>query len=200
MGTVELEELSNSRERTRALVLWLSCEGHTDVWDLFSEKYHLSAILYLETLTKSPEIAVVTSAQFSWFEGYWGGGVRGGYLKSLSIKDTEIGVTSPTVATKDTQQNDVIWQPYHVCLAVAEHQILERKHFLLWVPESGKIWWLKKVQYLKKKYHCKWTLLRGRKPKWISHNLSSYEALVSIWFQRNGKSDQPLEIVYRGQE
>ena len=41
------------------------------------------------------------------------------------------------------------------CLAVAEHQILGGKHFLILGPESGKIWWFKKrVQYLQKKYHC----------------------------------------------
>ena len=30
-----LEELPDSRERTRALVLWLSCEGQIEVWELF---------------------------------------------------------------------------------------------------------------------------------------------------------------------
>ena len=44
-GIVVLEELSNSRERTRAPALSLSCEGQTDVWELFSENSHLSAIL-----------------------------------------------------------------------------------------------------------------------------------------------------------
>ena len=33
--TLDLEELPDSRERTGAPVLWLSCEGQTDVWELF---------------------------------------------------------------------------------------------------------------------------------------------------------------------
>ena len=32
MDTVDLEQLPDSRERAGALVLWLSCEGQTDVW------------------------------------------------------------------------------------------------------------------------------------------------------------------------
>ena len=38
LGTVDLEELLDSYERTRAPVLWLSCEGQKDVWELFSNK------------------------------------------------------------------------------------------------------------------------------------------------------------------
>ena len=54
-------------------------------------------------------------------------------------------------------------------MAVAEYQGLGGKHVLILGPESGKIWWLKKVQYLQKKYHCQWTLQRGKKPEWIFH-------------------------------
>ena len=56
---------------------------------------------------------------------------------------------------------------------MAEHQILGGKHFLILGPKSGKIWWLKKVQYLQKKCHCQWTVLRGEKPEWIFHNLGN---------------------------
>ena len=66
----------------------------------------------------------------------------------------------------------MVWQHYRLCIDVAE-QILGGKHFLILGPESRKIWWLKKVQYLKKNYHCQWTLLRGEKPKWIFHNLGN---------------------------
>ena len=52
-------------------------------------------------------------------------------------------------------------------LGKAAYQIIGGKHFLLLGPESGKIWWLKKVHYLQKKYHCQWTLLRGKQLKWI---------------------------------
>ena len=37
LDTLDLEELPDSRERTGAPVLWLSCEGQIDVWELFSE-------------------------------------------------------------------------------------------------------------------------------------------------------------------
>ena len=80
--------------------------------------------------------------------------------------------------------------------------------FSFWVQNQGKIWWLKKVQYLKKKYHCKWTPLRGEKPKSFFflfiilatcyNHLSSCQPLVSMCFQRNGKSEQFLETVYPG--
>ena len=43
LDTVDLEELPGSRGRTGAPVLWLSCEGQTDVWELCSENSYLSA-------------------------------------------------------------------------------------------------------------------------------------------------------------
>ena len=50
---------------------------------------------------------------------------------------------------------------------MAEHHIFGGKHFLILGPETGGIWWLKKVKYLQKEYHCQ---LRGKHPEWISHN------------------------------
>ena len=43
LDTVDLEELRESRERTGPPVLWLSCEGQTDVWELISDHSILSA-------------------------------------------------------------------------------------------------------------------------------------------------------------
>ena len=60
------------------------------------------------------------------------------------------------------------------------------KHFLVSAPGTGKIRWLKKVQYLQKKYHCQWTLTRGKKPEWISLNF--------------GDLVQPLEFVPASRE
>ena len=56
-------------------------------------------------------------------------------------------------------------------MAVAEYQILGGKHFLFFGTGIRKdlVAEKKKVQYLQKKYHCNWTLLRGKKPKWIFH-------------------------------
>ena len=45
LDTLDLEELPDSRERAGALVLWLSCEGQIDVWEMFSDNSYLSAIL-----------------------------------------------------------------------------------------------------------------------------------------------------------
>ena len=45
LDAVDLEELPDSRERTRAPVLWLSCDGQKDVWVLFSDNSYLSAII-----------------------------------------------------------------------------------------------------------------------------------------------------------
>ena len=51
---------------------------------------------------------------------------------------------SPTFETKDFKKEEMVWQQYHLCIDVAEHQILGEKHFLILGPESGKIRWLKK--------------------------------------------------------
>ena len=43
LDTADLEELPDSRERAGATVLWLSCEGQIDVWEMFTDNSHLSA-------------------------------------------------------------------------------------------------------------------------------------------------------------
>ena len=45
VDTVDLGELLDSRERTGALVLWLSCDGQRNVLELISDNSCLSAIL-----------------------------------------------------------------------------------------------------------------------------------------------------------
>ena len=45
LGTVDLEEVPDSRGRAGAPLLWLSCEGQKDVWKMFSDNSYLSAIL-----------------------------------------------------------------------------------------------------------------------------------------------------------
>ena len=106
---------------------------------------------------------------------------------------------SPTVTTKNSKHKEVIWQQYRLSLAVTRCQILGGKHVLILGPEAGKIWWLKKVQFLQEKYHCRWTLLRKILATQYNH-LSSYQSLVSMWFLRNGKSEQFLETVYPRQQ
>ena len=77
---------------------------------------------------------------------------------------------SPTVLTKYTYQKEVIWQQYRLCFAVAEYQILGGEHFLILGPESGMV---EESTKPSENYHCQWTLLRCKKPKWICHFLGN---------------------------
>ena len=144
-------------------MLWLSCEGQTDVWELFSDNSYLSAILDQQGRMVAAPVDLRTKKA----EGFSPQALQGFWSK-IKIKNPKIVMMSPTVFNKYTNQKEAIKQQYRLCLAIAEYQILGGKHFLILGPESGKIWWLKKVQYLQKKYHCQWTLLRGRQPKGFS--------------------------------
>ena len=126
---MDLEELPDSRERTGAPVLWLSIEGKTHVWELFSDNSYLSAILGRQRLMVATPIDLRTKKAES---------VSPQLLQKK--KNPKMVGMSPTDTTKGLKQKDVIWQKYHFCLSVAEHQILGGKHLLIWEPESGKIW------------------------------------------------------------
>ena len=91
--------------------------------------------------------------------------IQGFWQKLKKNNPKNVGM-SPTFETKDFTKEEMVWQQYHLCVCVA-------RTLPYLGPESGKIWWLKKVQYYQKMYHCQWTLLRGKKPKWISHNLGN---------------------------
>ena len=124
LETKDLEELLDSRGRAGALVLWLSCGAQIDVWELFSDNSHLSAIFDRQGLLIAPtDLRTKKAESFSpqLLQGFWF------ELK----KTTEIFVMSPTV-TKNSKQKEVTWQQYRLCLAVAEHQILDGKHFFIW--------------------------------------------------------------------
>ena len=60
-----------------------------------------------------------------------------------------------------------------MCMDVAEHKILGGKHFLILGPESGKIWWLKKVQYARKKVSLPMDRLRDEKHKLSFHDFGN---------------------------
>ena len=135
---MDLEEPPDSCERTGALVLWLSCEGQTDVWELFSDNSYLSAILDRQGLMVAApaDLRIKSADSFSpqALQSFW---------SKKKLKNPKIVVMSPTVFTECTNQTQVIWQQDHWCLAIAEYQILDRKQFLIVGPKSGKIWWLK---------------------------------------------------------
>ena len=135
-----------------------------DVWEVFSDNSYLSAILDRQGLLVAAPVDHRTKKAESFspqlLQGFW---------FNLEKKNPKIVGMSPlTVTTKSFNQKDVIWQQYHLCLTVAEHQILGQKQFLILEPESGKIWWLKNLQYLQKKYHCQWTFLHvaSGHPRW----------------------------------
>ena len=162
-------------------MLWLSFEGQREVWELFSDNSYLSAILDRQGLLVAAPVELRTKKAESFspqlLQGFW---------SKLKKKNPKIVVMSPTVTRKSFKQKEVVWQQYHFCLSVAEHQI-GGKHFLILGRGLGKIWWLKKVQYHPKKYHCQWTLLRGTKPKWIFHNLGNLlrpRKLILVWRDR----------------
>ena len=53
------------------------------------------------------------------------------FWQKLKEKNPEIVVMSPTFETKDVNKEEMVWQQYHLCLGVAEHQSLGGKHFLI---------------------------------------------------------------------
>ena len=96
-----------------------------DVWEMLTDNSYLSAILdRQELLVATPkDLRTKKAEQFT-----------PQYCRAFgtnSRKNPKIVVMSPIVATKSYKQQEVIWQQYHVCLAVAEHQILGGKHFLI---------------------------------------------------------------------
>ena len=66
-------------------------------------------------------------------------------------ENPKIVVMYRTVTNKNPMQKEIMWQQYCLCLAVPEYQNFGGKHFLILGPESGRVWWLKNVQYLQKK-------------------------------------------------
>ena len=75
LNTVDLEDLLDPRERTGAPVLWLSCEGQTDVWELFTGNSYLSAILDRQGLLVAapvdPRLKKAESISSQLLQGFW---------------------------------------------------------------------------------------------------------------------------------
>ena len=97
MDTVDLEELTESRERTGAPVLWLSCEGQIDVWEMFSDNSYLSAILDRQGLLVATPIdlrtkksSTVETKDFKKEEVYGCGRTSNSWRKTLPYVRTRI--------------------------------------------------------------------------------------------------------------
>ena len=94
LDTADFEELSDSCERTGGPVLWLSCKGQTDVWEVFSDNFHLSAILdRQELLVAAPDLRTKKAESFSpqALQGFW---------SKIKLKNPKMVVMSPTVFPK----------------------------------------------------------------------------------------------------
>ena len=131
------------------------------------------------------------------FQSFW---------SKLKDKIPKIVLVPTTVTTKNSKQKEVIWQQYRLCLATAEYQICGGKHVLILAPDSGKIWWLKKVQYFQKK-SLSLDSLAWRNAQvdlfiiWAVYftHLNLCQSHASMLYQQNGKSEQFLETARPGQ-
>ena len=193
---MDLEELPDSRERTRAPVLWLSCEGQIDVWEMFSDNSYLSAILDRQGLS----VAVPVDLRTKNSESFFTTAVARAFGRSSKIRIPSSSwcprrQLPKTRNRRKSYGNSAVcawpWQKIKsvVVNIFSWHQIQERS---VW-----KSFWKKK--------HCRWTLVRGRTPKWIFHNLCNL--LQPLEFvpesrehQPNGKSEQFLETAYPRQK
>ena len=180
LDTVELKEPPGSCERTGALVLRLSCEGQTDVWELFSDNFFfLSAVLDRQVLMVAAPVDLIIKRAESFspqaLQGFWS------RIQNKEHPKLEWGPQLSSLKNS-YQKKDVIlatvtncaWPQQNIELPVATipHSRTQVRQGL--VTEEGTV-------ASEKKYHCQWTLLRGRQPKWIFHNV--------------GDLSQPLEFV-----
>ena len=144
MDTVDLEELPDFRvsERAGAVVLWPSCEGQIDVWELFSDNSYLGAGLDWWGLLVAVPVSWPSQKAFHQ-NSYW-------LLVKAQRKETQDCCDVPNYHFQKLQTKEVIWRQYNLCLAVTEYQILCDEYFLIMGPESGKIWWLKRYNVFRR--------------------------------------------------
>ena len=88
-------------------MLWLSCEGQTDVWELFSDNSYLSAILDRQGLLVAALIDLRTMKP-----GSFPPKLLQGFGSKLKKKNPKIVVMSPTVSTKNRERKEDIWKQY----------------------------------------------------------------------------------------
>ena len=72
-------------------MLWLSCEGQIDVWELFSDNSHLSAAP-VDLRTKKAD-----ASHHRHLQGFW---------SKIKVKNPKIVVMPPTVFTKYINQKE----------------------------------------------------------------------------------------------
>ena len=154
--------------KQEAPVLWLSCEGQIDVWDMFSDNSYLSAILVRQGLKVAAPVDLRTKKTESFspqlLQGFW---------HKLKKKNPKIVVLSPDCWDEELRK-EVVWQQCQVCMDVAEHQILGVKHPSHFGKRSRTDLVVEKGAMSPEiSTICQWTLLRGKKPKWSFHNIGN---------------------------
>ena len=100
-----------------------------DVWDLFSDKSYLGAILDRQGLSVAAPVDLRTKKTESFspqlLQGFW---------SKLKKRNPKIVVMYPTATTKNSKQKRGYMATVPSVLNI----------FLTLEPVSGKIWWLKK--------------------------------------------------------
>ena len=126
----------NSRERARAPVLWLSCEGQIDIWEMFSDNSYLNAILDRQGLQVATPVDLRTKKAESLSPQ-----LSQGFCQKLKKKNPQIVLMSPTVETKDFRKgrNAMAAVPL-VCGRARASNFWRKNTSLILGPESGKIW------------------------------------------------------------
>ena len=84
-----------SRERKGAPVLWLSCEGQIDVWELFSDNSYLSGGLDRQGLLVAASVDLHRKLFTKTLTGFW---------SKLKEKKPKIFVMFPTITSKKSKQ------------------------------------------------------------------------------------------------
>ena len=97
LNTLNLEESPDSCDRTRAPVLWLSCEGQKNVSELFTDNSYLSAILDRQGLM----FATPADLRTKKTEGFTPQALHGFWAK-VKMKNPQIVGMSSTVFNKYT--------------------------------------------------------------------------------------------------
>ena len=164
LDTADLEEPTDSCERTGAPVLRLSCEGEIDVCELFSDNFYLSAILDRQGLMEAAPVDLRTKKA----EGFSPQALQD-FWSRIKMKNPKIVVMSSTAFSEYTNRNEVKWQQCRLCLAMAE-----------WKNSMGSSA-RKATQVDFSQFWRSFTTI-----------LSLYRSRVSEWFQRNGKFEQFL--------
>ena len=90
-----------------------------DVWELLSDNYYLSASLHRQGLLVAAPLDLRTKKA-----GHFSPQLLQGFWSKLKEKKPKIVVMSSMVTTISSKQKEVMWQQHHLCLAVAQHQIL----------------------------------------------------------------------------